>query len=93
METLRLRVSEDESKDDHFVEEMLAMVPTHLVRGGQDQNTVADPFPVANSKGERFPGTSEVERCEHSTREAENREPKPAATCLDLDDAEKKFHS
>ena len=52
------------------------MVPTHPVRGGQDQNTVAGPFLVAKSNVERFPDTSELERCEeseHSTREVENR--------------------
>ena len=61
METLRLRVTEDITKDDHSVEELIAVVPTHIVVGGLDQNTVADPSPVANySKGERFPDTSEV---------------------------------
>ena len=53
VETQSLRDSEDKRKDDHSVEELLAVAPTHLVRGGQDQNTVADPFPVANSKVER----------------------------------------
>ena len=62
-------------KDDHSVEE-LAVVPTHPVRGGQDHNTVAGPFLVANSNVERFPDTFDLERCEaseHSTREVENR--------------------
>jgi hypothetical protein len=66
---LKISDSRQSTKDDHSVEE-LAVVPTHPVRGGKDQNT------VANSKVERFPDTFEAERCEAS----ENRKPKPATT-------------
>ena len=48
------------------------------------------PFPCGQLQGERFPDTSEVEKCEHSTRVAENGEPKPAATDFELD-AQKNF--
>ena len=70
-------------KDDHS--EKLA--PTHLVGGGQDLLDMAGPF-LAISKMEKFPNTSEVERCEYSSHEPEVREPKPATAYWDLGGAE-----